>query len=529
MKIALPQLNYTIGDIDGNTTKIINAIIKAKSESADLVIFAEQAISGLPAFDLLTKTTFLELCEEALQKIATYCDTIDAIVGLPLLTAQGTHSVAAHIHKKSVSQIISKKHITARREMGFLVGGEGPQTIVVAGERCLVVVGDDMRKTTEPFDKKIDHIISINARRYSKGILSYRYETLRNIAFVNGKNVFIINQVGGTSDIVYDGSSGAFNSQGELSFMLKNFEEDFGIYDTSNPPPGVEHPPFVSYNHRNMMIYKAACLGLKDYFAKNGYKKACVGLSGGIDSAVVASLAVAVLGRENVMALMMPSKFSSESSVADAVELAERLGIEYNVIPITSAYDTILDVLKPAIGGLEFDVTEENMQSRIRTIMLMALQNKRGYILLNSSNKSENALGMNTLYGDTAGAISITGDLYKGEVYDLARYINKITDEVIPDSILEKEPSSELYANQKDTDVVPPYEIVDAILYRMIEKGQHREEIVNAGFDSDVVEKIHSMVMFSEKKRFQFPPVLRLSPCTFGHERLMPLTNKYGF
>ncbi len=528
MKIALPQLNYTIGDIDGNTTKIIDAIIKAKSESADLVIFAEQAISGLPAFDLLTKTTFLELCEEALHRIAAYCDTIDAIVGLPLLTIEGTLSVAAHIHNKEVSQIISKQHITARREMGFLVSGSGCQVVKIAGERCLIVVGDDMRKVAS-FETKVDHIISINARRYSKGILSYRYEVLRHLAFVNGKNVILINQVGGASDIVYDGSSGAFNAQGELSLMLKNFEEDFGIFDTKNPPQGVDAPPFVSYTHRNMMIYKAACLGLKDYFAKNGYKKACVGLSGGIDSAVVASLAVAVLGRENVMALMMPSKFSSQSSVDDAIELANRLGIDYNVIPITSAYDTILDVLKPAIGGMNFDVTEENMQSRIRTMMLMALQNKRGYILLNSSNKSENALGMNTLYGDTSGAISITGDLYKGEVYDLARYINKISNDIIPDAILEKEPSSELYANQKDTDVVPPYEIVDAILYRMIEKGQHREEIVNAGFDSDVVEKIHTMLMSSEKKRFQFPPVLRLSPCTFGHERLMPLTNKYGF
>lgn len=528
MKIALPQLNYTIGDINGNTAKIIDAITKAKKESADLVIFAEQAISGLPAFDLLTKTTFLELCEDALRKIASHCDTIDALVGLPLLTSAGTLSVAAHIHRQNVVKYISKQHITARREMGFLVGGRGCETITVAGERCLVIIGDDARRIST-FDPKADHIISINARRYSKGILSYRFEVMRNMAYLNNKNVIVINQVGGASDLVYDGSSAVFNHRGELALKLESFDEDFGIFDTGVDVAGVDAPPFVSYTHRNMMIYKAACLGLKDYFAKNGYSKACVGLSGGIDSAVIATLAVAVLGKENVMVLMMPSKFSSESSVNDAVELATRLGIEYSVIPITSAYDTILDVLKPAIGGMEFDVTEENMQSRIRTMMLMALQNKRGFILLNSSNKSENALGMSTLYGDTAGAISITGDLYKGEVYDLARYINKITNDIIPDEILEKEPSSELYANQKDTDIVPPYEVVDAILYRMIEKGQHREEIVNAGFDCDVVEKIHSMVMNSEKKRFQFPPVLRLSNCTFGHERLMPLTNKYGF
>ncbi|MFI3264322.1 MAG: NAD(+) synthase [Rikenellaceae bacterium] len=528
MKIAIPQLNYTIGDIDGNTTKIINAINRAKEESADLVIFAEQAISGLPAFDLLTKTTFLELCEEALRKIAQHCDTIDALVGLPLLTSEGTLSVAAHINRKNVVKYISKHFITARREMGFLVSGKGCDIISVAGENCLVVIGDDMRRVSTS-DSKVDHIISINARRYSKGILSYRFEAMRNLAFVSGKDVIIVNQIGGASDIVYDGSSGAFNADGKLSLLLNSFEEDFGIYDTANPPQGMDNPPFVSYNHRNMMIYKASCLGLKDFFEKTGYKKACIGLSGGIDSAVIATLAVTVLGKENVMALMMPSKFSSKSSIDDAIELANRLGIEYSVIPITTAYDTILGVMKPAIGGMNFDITEENMQSRIRTMMLMALQNKRGFILLNSSNKSENALGMNTLYGDTAGAISITGDLYKGEVYDLARYINKVTGDVIPDAILEKEPSSELYANQKDTDIIPPYEVVDAILYRMIEKGQHREEIVNAGFDYAVVEKIHSMLMNSEKKRFQFPPVLRLSNCTFGHERLMPLTHKYGF
>ena len=528
MKIALPQLNYTVGDIDGNTSKIIEAITRAKEESADLVIFAEQAISGLPAYDLLTKTTFLELCEEALQRIAIHCDSIDAVVGLPLLTSDGTVSSAAHIHDSKVVKFINKRLITARREMGFLVGGNGCDVITVKGEVCLIVVGDELRHMG-PIDAKVDNIISINARRYYKGALTYRFNVAQHIAYITNRNFIIINQIGGASDIVYDGSSGAFNSSGKLTLLLKNFEEDFGIIDTKHQDSGENEPPFTSHMHRNMMVYKAACLGLKDYFAKNGYKKACIGLSGGIDSAVMATIATHVLGKENVMALMMPSKFSSESSVNDAVELAERLGIEYSVIPITSAYDTILDVLKPAIGGMHFNVTEENLQARLRTVLLMALQNKRDYILLNSSNKSENALGMVTLYGDTAGAISITGDLYKGEIYDLARYINKAFDNIIPDAILEKEPSSELYPNQKDTDILPTYEVVDAILYRMIEKSQHREEIINAGFESADVEKIHSMLMNAEKKRYQFPPVLRLSNCTFKHERLMPLTNKYGF
>lgn len=276
------------------------------------------------------------------------------------------------------------------------------------------------------------------------------------------------------------------------------------------------------------MIYKAACLGLHDYFIKNGYTKACVGLSGGIDSAVVACLAVGALGKENVRVLLMPSPFTPNESVEDAKQLAENLGVEYSVLPIVDAYNSIVGTLQPVIGGTEFDATEENIQSRIRTTMLMALQNKTGYMLLNSSNKSENALGWCTLYGDTAGTFSPTGDLYKGEIYDLARYINATFGDIIPDNIIDKEPSSELRPDQKDSDYLPHYEVIDAILFRMIEKKQHREEIINAGFDSDVVEKIHSMIMRNEKKRYQFPPVLRLSPCAFGHEWLMPLVNHYG-
>ena len=277
------------------------------------------------------------------------------------------------------------------------------------------------------------------------------------------------------------------------------------------------------------MVYEAACLGLRDYFHKSGYKRACVGLSGGIDSSVVVCLAVGALGRENVKGLMLPSQFSSDESVEDAKMLADNLGIEYSVLPINEAYTAIMDTLKPVTGGTMFDATEENIQSRIRTVLLMALQNKEDYVLLNSSNKSENALGWCTLYGDTAGAFSVTGDLYKSEIYDLARYINNRFEDVIPENILKKEPKSELRPNQKDSDFLPPYEVVDAILYRMIEEGQHREEIINAGYDSQVVEKIHSMVMQNVKKRYQYPPVLRLSTCSFRHECLFPLVNKYGY
>ena len=501
MKIAIAQLNYTIGDIDGNASKIIDSINKAKAQRADLVIFAEQAVSGTPAFDLLRKTTFLELCEDALVEIASCCDGIAAIVGLPILTREGTISAAALIQDRKVLRYVGKKYITARREMGFLVPSKGFEYATIKGHKCAIIVGDDLSREHD-FDKSVETVISINARKYGKGTMTYRYDMMRHLSFVEAKNLVLVNQVGGATDIVYDGTSGAFNNRGELVLMMKQFEEDFQIFDTKaqNPPVGVPS----TYNDRTRMVYQAARCGLRDFFLKNGYKKACIGLSGGIDSAVVACLAADALGAGNVRALLLPSQFSSDHSVEDAKKLAENLGVEYNVIPITEIYTSVVNTLKPVIGGREFDATEENIQTRIRTVLLMAVQNK------------------------TEGAFSPTGDLYKSEMYDVARYINRTFGNVIPENILDKEPSSELHPGQKDSDILPPYEVVDAILLRMIEEGQHREEIVNAGFDSEVVEKIHCMIMRNEKKRYQFPPVLRLSMCSFGHERLMPLTNKYG-
>ncbi len=522
MKIAIAQLNYTIGDIDGNVSKIIDAINKAKARRADLVIFAEQAVSGTPAFDLLRKTTFLELCEDALVEIASCCDGIAAIVGLPMLTHDGTISAAALIQDRKVLRYVGKKYITARREMGFLTPSKGYEYATIKGHKCAIIVGDDLSRERN-YDQSVETVISINARKYGRGTMTYRYELMRNLAFVEGKNLVMVNQVGGATDIVYDGTSGAFDRRGNLVLMMKSFEEDFALFDTEAAGEPVHVPS--TYESRTRMVYEAACCGVRDFFRKNGYRKACIGLSGGIDSAVVAAIAVEALGREHVRALLMPSPFSSDHSVEDAKELALNLGIEYNVIPINEIYRSVVDTLKPVIGGREFDATEENIQTRIRTVLLMAVQNKSDYILLNSSN---NALGLCTLYGDTAGAFSPTGDLYKSEMYDVARYINRMHDNVIPEKILDKEPSSELHPGQKDSDILPPYEVVDAILYRMIEEGQHREEIVNAGFDAEVVEKIHGMIMRNEKKRYQFPPVLRLSACSFGHERLMPLTNKYG-
>ncbi|MDE5730660.1 MAG: NAD+ synthase [Alistipes sp.] len=526
MKIALAQLNYTVGDVDGNARKIIDTVRRVKAEGAELVVFAEQAISGAPAFDLLRKYRFLEQCEDALRRIAAECDTVDAIVGLPYLTPEGPVSAAAVIEGGRVVRYVGKQGVVVRRELGFLTPSKGCEYVTLRGHRCALVLGEDLYHTSD-FDQSVETIIDITARRYRKGDLSRRYEIIRNIAYVNGKNVVMVNQVGGATEVVYDGMSGVMNGRGELVMLLKGFEEEVRMFDTERMEHPVESIP-VSSKDRTRFVWKAAVCGLRDFFVKNGYRKACVGVSGGIDSAVVACLAVSALGRENVRGLMMPSQFSPESSVEDAKQLAENLGIDFDVVPISEAYRSVVDTLIPVIGGTDFDRTEENIQARIRTLMLMALQNKSDCVLLNSSNKSENALGLCTLYGDTAGAFSVTGDLYKTEIYDLARFINREIGAVIPENILTKEPSSELHPGQKDSDILPPYEVVDAILYRMIEEGQPREEIINAGFDCEQVQQIYDMVMGSEKKRFQYPPVLRLSACSFGHEYRMPLTHKYG-
>ena len=327
MKIALAQLNYTIGDIAGNTAKIIIAVERAKFEGADVVIFAEQALSGTPAFDLLRKTTFLELCDEALDEIASYCNGITAVVGTPVLMQNGSQSAAVVIENGQIKRYITKANITARREMGFLSSGEGVKVVRIAGEKVAIVVGDDF-SFLKDVERDVDIIFSINARRYGKGLMSYRYETMHNLAFVESKTIVLVNQVGGSGEIVYDGTSCVINDKGDIALLMKSFEEDFAVYDTLAENKPCELPKELERHERTGYIYNAAVLGLRDYFRKNGYKKACVGLSGGIDSAVVTCIAVEALGKENVFALLMPSQFSTDHSVIDAQQLAESIGVE---------------------------------------------------------------------------------------------------------------------------------------------------------------------------------------------------------
>lgn len=518
MKVAIAQLNYTIGDFRGNIRKITEHIRKAKSDGASVVMFAEQAISGRPAYDLLNDVVFLEQCNDALAEIAAESKDITTIIGLPLQIDNTTISAAAVIHNGKVSKYIGKQNVISRDERYHIGRSRGYEFVKVNGVNIAVVLGSDIFSEHD-FGSEADVILSLKSTRYSRGIIQWRYDFYSRLAFKTHCNVISLNQLGGQTDIVYDGSSAVYNRKGEAVALLKNFKEDYITIDIDADNPLVKIPE----QNKTENVYNAIKLALKDYFVKNNFKKTCIGLSGGIDSAVVAAMAVEVLGAENVHGLMMPSQFSSDHSVDDAVALTKNLGISYDVVPICPIFTAFDEALKPAFKDTSFGLAEENIQARIRGVLLMALSNKFGYIILNTSNKSECAVGYGTMYGDSVGAYSILGDLYKVEVYELARYINRKS-EIIPRNTIDKEPSAELRPEQKDSDSLPLYDVLDAILYRLIEENQSVDDIITAGFEKDTVEKVYKMLLSNEYKRYQFCPVLRLSARTLGKDRILPIT-----
>lgn len=519
MKIAVAQLNYTVGAIKSNKFKIIESIYKAKEQGAELVVFAEHAISGTNCYDLINKVQFLESCEVALVEIASHCEDIAVIVGLPVFDEDKKISSAVLIKDRKIIKYIGKKHILSRNEKVFFDESEGCECVEIAGKKVAILVGEDML-----LERKIGNnaelVVAVFASPYHRGIVDRRYDYIKAFSYISDKPFVFVNQCGGQSETIYDGSSCVYR-KGEPIAYLKSFEEDFRVVDVDSASV-VER----SEQDKDRNVYNALKLGVSDYFSKNGFTKACLGMSGGIDSAVVLAITAEVLGPENVRVLMLPSMFSSDHSVNDSIEMAEILGVKYDVIPITDTYNTLMESLKPVIGGTEFDTTEENLQARIRCSMLMALSNKFGYILLNTSNKSEASMGYGTLYGDMAGSLSVIGDLYKTEVYDLARFINR-DKTIIPENIITKEPSAELRPDQKDSDGLPPYEVLDAILYRLFEDGEEVDDIVNAGFERETVLFVLDKVSKFEFKRRQSAPALRLSIKPYSSGYILPLVNKY--
>lgn len=544
MKIALAQLNYHIGNFEQNTKHIITHIDLAKEKGADLIVFSELAICGYSPNDFLEFPDFITLCEEAAQTIAAHCVGIACILGLPIknevLEGKDLYNAAYFIEDGKV-KVVTKKALLPTYdvfdEYRYFEPNNQFECIVFKGKKIALTICEDLWNIDEdplyvscPMDTLIkespDLMINIAASPFN-----YRHDEDRiQILASNAKKyqlpLFYVNQVGAQTEILFDGGSLVFDEAGEVKAEMKYFEEDLQVFDLDEIQNVKNKYPAAERDSDIMQIHDALIMGIKDYFRKSGFSKAVLGLSGGIDSAIVCALACRALGPENVMAVLMPSKYSTDHSIKDALDLVNNIGCKHEIIEIKAAADAFDGMLAKPFANLPFNLTEENIQARCRGIVLMAMSNKFGYILLNTSNKSECAVGYGTLYGDMCGALGVIGDVYKTQIFQLARYINK-DGEVIPENTIVKPPSAELRPDQKDSDSLPDYDILDRILFQHIELKKGSKAIIAEGFDSALVLRILKMVNAAEFKRFQTPPILRVSPKAFGIGRRMPIVGKY--
>ncbi len=549
MKITLSQLSFHTGNFEGNTQKMIDAIAAAKAVGSDLIIFSELSTCGYPPRDFLEFSDFISLADKSVEAIAKQCVGIAAIVGSPRTNPEkhgkDLFNSAYFLVNGKVAQIVDKTLLPTYDifdEYRYFESNKVFELIIYKGYKIALTICEDLWNiqenplyTTTPMDELIKHkpdfIINIAASPYSKTQIKERQNILSSNANRYELPIFYVNHIGAQTHLIFDGGSCVVSKNGEVLKELKYFAEDMLHFELVKQN-GIEIKSESDDNNkvqsRNLYsdIENALVLGIRQYFEKLGFKKAILGLSGGIDSALVSYLACKALGKENVLAVMLPSQYSSEHSISDSIKLVQNLGIGSNQISIEETYTALLKTLEPYFGDTPFGLAEENLQSRSRGIILMGIANKHGYILLNTSNKSELAVGYGTLYGDMCGGISVIGDLYKSEIFELCKHINR-EQEIVPENILTKEPSAELRPDQKDSDSLPPYEILDQILYLYIEEMNGPNQIVAKGFDKILVQKILKMVNMNEWKRWQAPPVLRVSKKSFGPGRRVPISGKY--
>lgn len=545
MKIALAQLNYHIGNFQYNTGKIIAHVKLAKDQGADCVVFAELSVCGYPPRDFLEFDDFIEQSLAAIREIATASQGITTIVGGPARNPriEGKNLFnAAYVLRDGKIQSEHHKALLPNYdvfdEYRYFEPAREFQIANIAGKKVALPIcedvwdiEEDLMYTIWPMDelKKqgAELIINIAASPFNYGHAEKRREVMKRNVVKYKMPLVYVQHVGAHTEIIFDGGSMVMNTNGEVVEQLAFFKEEMRVVDF---PTTHEVTPHSAFNpelpSKMSRIHDALVLGIKDYFGKMGFSKAILGLSGGVDSALVLALAVEALGKENVLPVLMPSEFSSGHSVDDSVAMCNILGMKYEIIPIKKGFDTTLEMLKPVFGDAPFSVAEENIQARMRAIILMGIANKKNYILLNTTNKSEAAVGYGTLYGDMCGGIAVLADLYKMEVYALCDYINR-NGEVIPKNILTKAPSAELRPGQKDSDSLPEYPVLDKILYAYIEQRLGPKEIIALGFDAALVNRVLKMVNSNEWKRAQMAPVLRVSPKAFGSGRRMPIVGKY--
>ncbi len=539
MHIALAQLNFHVGNFEQNTAKIIDAIKEAEKKGAALIVFPELTITAYPPLDFLEFDDFINRCYQSIEKIAAHCENITAIVGCPSRNAvpegKSLFNSAWFIQKGKVKSVIHKSLLPTYDvfdEYRYFESGRKFECIELNGEKIALTICEDLWNVEDdplyihsPMEELIKEnpsfIINIAASPFDYKHAHQRKAILRRNVKQYKIPLLYVNHVGAQTEIIFDGGSLAYDATGNLLYEGSYFKEELIYLNTKNTTPIIE-----KQTEKYELIYQALLMGIKDYFSKMGFKKALLGLSGGVDSAIVTVLAADALGAENILPIMLPSAFSSGHSISDSEQLCRNLNIMVDKMEINPLYETFLKTLKPLFGDKPFDVTEENIQARIRGTLLMAMSNKFGHILLNTSNKSELAVGYGTLYGDMCGGLSVIGDLYKTEVYELCRYINR-DKEIIPENILTKPPSAELRPGQKDSDSLPAYDVLDKILFEYIELRKGPRELISEGHDETLVNRILSMVNRNEYKRKQFAPILRISSKAFGLGRRMPIVGEY--
>jgi NAD+ synthase (glutamine-hydrolysing) len=558
MNIFLAQQNYHIGNFEANTTKIFAAIAQAKKQNGDLIVFSELAVCGYPPRDFLEFNDFIEQCLAAIDKIRLAADTIGVLVGCPSRNpkkeCKDLFNSAWLLYEKEIKGIVHKSllpNYDIFDEYRYFEPAYEWQVLNFKGKKLAVTIcediwdtGDDPLYRISPMDELIkqqpDIMINLSASPFDYVHADGRKGIVKQNVLKYGLPMVYCNTIGSQTEIVFDGGSLVMNPKGDIIAEMPYFTESMqsitwnedgsfagGIIRPSATIPIVELTPekFDPEKSTNK-IHQALLLGIREYFAKMGFTKAIIASSGGIDSAVVLALACEALGPQNVTALLLPSQFSTAHSVSDAEQLSKNLGNHYDNIPIKGIFEEFERSLATVFKGLPFNLAEENLQSRIRGALVMAMSNKFGSILLNTSNKSELATGYGTLYGDMAGGLGVLGDLYKQQVYALARYVNR-NHEVIPKHIITKAPSAELRHDQKDSDSLPEYHVLDPILYQYIERRQGPKEIVAMGNDIALVTRILKMVNTNEYKRNQFCPIIRVSPKAFGIGRRVPIVGKY--
>jgi NAD+ synthase (glutamine-hydrolysing) len=547
VKIALAQLNYVIGDFEKNVFKIKESIRKAKALKADLVVFSELAICGYPPRDFLEFRDFLVRCESAAEDIASECVDITCIAGCPTVNpkVEGKNLFnSAYIFADGQIKDVVHKALLPNYdifdEYRYFEPNRDFHCIDVGGVKIALTICEDLWNVEDdpmyvscPMDvlaaEKPQLMINIAASPFDYNHREKRNQILERNARQYHLPLLYLNHVGAQTELIFDGGSVIMDENSKAVHEMKYFEEDFYIVDFENGQWGLENNSAGSLHAAQSKIeriHSALVLGIRDYFKKQNFTKAILGLSGGIDSAVVLCLAVEALGKENVLSVLMPSEFSSQGSIDDSLAICKNLSSPYNQISIKNIFTEFLSALRPHFENKPFNVAEENIQARARAVLLMALSNKNGHILLNTSNKSELAVGYGTLYGDMCGGLSVLGDVYKTEVFELARYINS-EKEIIPSAIITKAPSAELRTNQKDSDSLPEYDVLDPILYQYIEQRRGPNGLVKMGHDKALVDRILKMVNTNEYKRYQTPPILRISPKAFGSGRRLPIVGKY--